>query len=227
MRGRSMGVGSRRGSPQPTLSGRELVSAALARTQRRVSFGPVIPEQENPDRDRDQDPGPPRTESQSGAGGHAGAVDAAHLREALRLAGESAAGGGGPFGAVVAREGEVLARGSNAVVESADPTAHAEIVALRGAARALGTHELRGCVLYTSCEPCPMCLGAAWWARVERVVYAAGRADAAAAGFDDEELYRELALPLDERSLRIERLLKEEGRAPFEAWLSNADRVPY
>ena len=185
---------------------------------------------------QEQEPGPrpepdpgaqPGPGSQTGSGADAGATQVSHLREALRLAGEAAASGGGPFGAVVARGAEIIARGANAVVASADPTAHAEVVALRGAARALGTHDLAGCVLYTSCEPCPMCLGAAWWARVERVVFAATSMDAAAAGFDDEQLYREMALPLNERKLPIQRLLAEEALAPFEVWSANTDRILY
>ena len=113
------------------------------------------------------------------------------------------------------------------MVPDADPTAHAEVVAIRAAARALGSHDLSGAVLYTSCEPCPMCLGAAWWARVDRIVFAADRADAAAADFDDAAIYAEVAAPLESRSLPIARALAEEGRAPFRLWAAKTDRVPY
>jgi tRNA(Arg) A34 adenosine deaminase TadA len=149
------------------------------------------------------------------------------LQRAVDLAVASANGPGGPFGALVARGDDVLAEGHNQVTAAQDPTAHAEVVALRGACRALGTHVLDGCVLFTSCEPCPMCLGAAWWARVERIVFAATRADAAAAGFDDAEIYQEVAAPLDLRSLPIAAGDVHDPVAPFEAWHANPARVPY
>src|SRR5687767_3602429 len=114
------------------------------------------------------------------------------LRQAVDVATRAAWEGGGPFGSIVVLDGTVVGIGSNQVVRTADPTAHAEIVALRAAARFLGSHLLTGCVVYASCEPCPMCLAAAFWARVDRVVHAATRHDAAAAGFDDDALYREL-----------------------------------
>jgi tRNA(Arg) A34 adenosine deaminase TadA len=156
-----------------------------------------------------------------------GNQEAALLSRAIRLACDNVAAGGGPFGAVVAKEGLVLGEGVNRVVPEADPTAHAEVVAIRAAARALGSHDLSGAVLYTSCEPCPMCLGAAWWARLSRVVFAADRADAAAAGFDDAAIYAEVAAPLDARALPILRALPEDGREPFRLWSAKADRVPY
>jgi len=108
-----------------------------------------------------------------------------------------------------------------------DPTAHGEIVAIREACRALGTFSLEGCTIYTSCEPCPMCLAAIYWSRIDRVFYANTAADAATIGFDDERLYRELALPPDARSLPSERLLAAEARAVFDEWLADPDRVPY
>jgi tRNA(Arg) A34 adenosine deaminase TadA len=153
--------------------------------------------------------------------------DEGFLRQAIELATRSAAEGGGPFGALVVRRDVVIGTGNNRVVTTSDPTAHAEIVALRAAAGTLGTHLLDGCVVFTSCEPCPMCLAAAFWARVERVVYAADRHDAADAGFDDEALYQELAAPLAERRLPVVRLLADEGLGPFQAWAANPDRVPY
>jgi len=135
--------------------------------------------------------------------------------------------GGGPFGAVVVHENRIVGEGHNRVTLDLDPTAHAEVVALRAAATALGRFDLRGCVLYSSCEPCPMCLGAAHWSRVERVVFAADRHDAARAGFDDAELYDELQRALPDRRLPLERRLAEAGRAPFEAWARHAGRTAY
>jgi guanine deaminase len=149
------------------------------------------------------------------------------LREAIELGVESASGAGGPFGALLALEGRVVARGSNRVVAEGDPTLHAEIVAIRAACRALGTHDLTGGVLYASCEPCPMCFGAAYWARVDRIVHAATRADAASAGFDDAAIYADVGAPADQRTLATVQLLAEEGWRPFAAWAANPARVPY
>lgn len=149
------------------------------------------------------------------------------MRHALRLAAESATAGGGPFGALVVRGAEVLAVGANRVVLDRDPTAHAEVVALRAAAQRLGSHVLAGCEVYTSCEPCPMCLGALVWARVDRVWFSASRHDAAAAGFDDARIYDELTLPFEQRTLPIARLLAAHGREPFDVWLANAARRHY
>jgi guanine deaminase len=127
----------------------------------------------------------------------------------------------------VAKDGVVIARGWNAVTSSNDPTAHAEVVAIRRACRKLGTFQLAGCVLYSSCEPCPMCLAAAYWARVERLVLAASRDDAARAGFDDAFIYDEVPLALEERSLPTTQLLRAEGVVVFDEWLAKPDRVPY
>jgi tRNA(Arg) A34 adenosine deaminase TadA len=151
----------------------------------------------------------------------------APLREAIALAVASVESGGGPFGAVVTRAGVAIARGQNRVVPHADPTAHAEVEAIRAACRALGTHTLEGCELYASCEPCPMCLGAIHWARIERVHHACSRADAAAAGFDDELLHRELALPIGRRALSLVQEGRDQGLAAFRAWSAKSDRVPY
>ncbi len=153
--------------------------------------------------------------------------DESHLHTAIALAIESVGRGGGPFGAVVVRGDEVLAQAANRVVRDADPTAHAEVLALRGASRALGTHDLSGCTLYASSRPCPMCYGAIHWARISRLVYSAGHDDAARVGFDDAILQRELCLPESDRTLEITRLLPEEGRAPFAAWEATEDRNPY
>lgn len=152
----------------------------------------------------------------------------AFLRRALELARKhSARGDAGPFGAVVAREGSVVGEGWNQVVEGRDPTAHAEIQALRAAARALGTHDLGGAVLYSSCEPCPMCLAAVYWSRIRTVFFAARAEDAARAGFDDVFIARELALPWDRRSIEGVGLLEKEGVEVLEAWLANPKRIPY
>lgn len=151
-----------------------------------------------------------------------------HMRRAIRLAEENAASGnGGPFGAVIVKDGKVVAEGSNTVTVDNDPTAHAEVTAIRRACAVLGTFDLSGCELYTSCEPCPMCLAACYWAHVSKVFYAAGREDAADAGFDDEMIYVEVAKQLNERKLPFVRLLPEEGLRPFMLWKSNPDKIRY
>lgn len=137
------------------------------------------------------------------------------------------AGEGGPFGAVVVKGGEIVGEGWNRVTSSQDPTAHAEVVAIRAACARLGTFELRGCDLYTSCEPCPMCLGAIYWARMDRIWYANDRVDAAAIQFGDAWLYREVTLPLGERSLPAVQLLRDEALAVFQAWDAKPDKIPY
>ena len=149
------------------------------------------------------------------------------MREALRRARESVAAGGGPFAALVVRDGAVVAAGTNRVVPDGDPTAHAEVVAIREACRRLGTFQLEGCEIYASCEPCPMCAGAIAWARPARVFYAGTRDDAAAAGFDDALLWAELARPPAGRAVPAERLLGDEGRGPFAAWAAKPDRTRY
>ncbi|HIR72792.1 MAG TPA: nucleoside deaminase [Candidatus Coprenecus pullicola] len=151
-----------------------------------------------------------------------------HMRRAISLAEDNASSGnGGPFGAVIVKDGKVVAEGSNTVTVDNDPTAHAEVNAIRRACAVLGTFDLSGCELYTSCEPCPMCLAACYWAHISRVYYAAGRDDAAAAGFDDDMIYVEVAKPLDERKLPFTQLLPEEGLRPFLLWRSNPDKVRY
>jgi len=149
------------------------------------------------------------------------------LAESIRLACASVEDGGGPFGALVVRDGQVLGRGSNRVVLDRDPTAHAEVLAIREACKAVGSHDLAGAELFASCEPCPMCLAAAHWARIDRVHHAATRAEAAAAGFDDALLYDELARAVGDRRLPMVRALETEGGAPFAAWSAKADRTPY
>ena len=138
------------------------------------------------------------------------------------------AGDGGPFGAVIARAGQVIAAGHNRVTSSLDPTAHAEVEAIRAACKALGTFDLSGCDLYASCEPCPMCLGATLWSRVDRLFFAASRLDAERAGFDDALFYEQLEKPTFDRSRpQTVRLVPESALAPFEAWASKAGRVLY
>ncbi len=150
------------------------------------------------------------------------------MRRAIALSREGMEGNrGGPFGAVVARDAALLGEGWNDVTAARDPTAHAEIVAIRRACRALDSFDLRGCELFTSCEPCPMCLGAAHWARLDRVWFANTHADAAAIGFDDALSYRELALPPERHALPMRRLLGAEALAVFEAWREKPDKVPY
>lgn len=149
------------------------------------------------------------------------------MREAIRLASANVENGGGPFGAVIARGGEIIATGVNRVTANCDPTAHAEVSAIRAAAQKLGTFNLSGCDIYSSCEPCPMCLGAIYWARLDRLFYGNTKADAARIGFDDAFIYKELALPLAERTLRAEQLLGKEAIATFEAWEQKTDKTPY
>lgn len=150
------------------------------------------------------------------------------LREAIRLAREGMRqNAGGPFGAIVVREREIIGRGWNRVTSTNDPTAHAEIVAIRDACQRLGSFRLSGCDLYASCEPCPMCLGAIYWARLDRIFHAATRNDAAGAGFDDAHLYSEIARPPKDRELPAEILLHAEGKAAFQEWRLKHDRVGY
>jgi guanine deaminase len=150
------------------------------------------------------------------------------MREAIRLSVDKMElGYGGPFGAVVVRNGEIIARGFNNVTTSNDPTAHAEVDAIRKACVALGTYQLTDCDLYTSCEPCPMCLGAIYWARPRRVYYGNTKQDAAAAGFDDQFIYDEIALPLNQRSIPMEQLLSQEAQVAFQAWQKKLDRLHY
>ena len=134
---------------------------------------------------------------------------------------------GGPFGAVVVKDGRIIGEGWNQVTSTNDPTAHAEIVAIRNACTHLQHFVLEDCDLYTSCEPCPMCLGAAYWARLRRIYYGNDREDAARIGFDDDFLYREMALPLRDRTLPLTRLLPEEARRVFDEWQTKPDKIMY
>ena len=136
-------------------------------------------------------------------------------------------GAGGPFGAVIVRDGQILAEGWNEVTSANDPTAHAEINAIREACRRIGDFSLAGATLYTSCEPCPMCLAAAYWARIDRIVYANTRIDAAAIGFDDQHIYDEVARAPRDREIPMLHVPSEDARTVFEEWLGKADRVEY
>ena len=153
--------------------------------------------------------------------------EAALLERAIALGVANVARGGGPFGAVVAAGERIVAEGANRVTASCDPTAHAEIVAIREAGRALGRFSLAGLTLYASCEPCPMCLAACYWARLDRVVFAADRFDAQEAGFDDAHIYAELAKPAEARALPLVRRAVADRLAPFTAWREAAARTPY
>lgn len=155
-------------------------------------------------------------------------MNPAFMHEAVRISIEKMrANEGGPFGAVIVRDDQVVGRGWNQVTSTNDPTAHAEVVAIRDACRTLGTFRLEECELYTSCEPCPMCLAAAYWARLKKVYYGNTRRDAAAIGFDDEFLYEQLALPIRERALILEPCCREEAIKAFEEWERKTDRIPY
>lgn len=149
------------------------------------------------------------------------------MRRAIALAIENVRVGGGPFAALVVRDGQAIAQGVNQVTLKNDPTAHAEMVAIRAACVALGAFQLNGCDLYTTCEPCPMCLGAIYWARPVRVFYAGTAADAATAGFDDAFIYGELNLPPTARRIPMAELLREEAEAIFKAWAAKAGKTPY
>lgn len=134
---------------------------------------------------------------------------------------------GGPFGCVIVKNGEIIAEGTNQVTSAYDPTAHAEMVAIRNACKKLGDFQLTGCDIYTSCEPCPMCLGAIYWSRPERVFYAASRRDAADAGFDDEFIYKELDKQPEDRSIPMKSLLRKEAQKLFEEWKLKEDKIEY
>jgi guanine deaminase len=156
------------------------------------------------------------------------ATDREYLRQAIQLARQGMEDGrGGPFGCVIVRDGQVIGRGCNAVTSSNDPTAHAEIIAIRDACRQLGHYQLTDCILYASCEPCPMCLGAIYWARPKRVVYAATREQAAAAGFDDAFIYREIEVPPGERRIVFEQAADEGAEEVFDRWRERGDKSLY
>lgn len=149
------------------------------------------------------------------------------MREAIRLSEENVKNGGGPFGAVIARDGKIVGCGTNRVTPDCDPTAHAEVSAIRAACKALGTFDLSGCEIYSSCEPCPMCLGAIYWAHLDRLYYGNDKHDAAGIGFDDAFIYRELELKPENRRLKSQELLPDEAFAAFQAWMDKEDKVEY
>lgn len=151
-----------------------------------------------------------------------------YLREAVQLAHEHMrAGAGGPFGALVVRDGEIIGKGWNRVTSHNDPTAHAEVSAIRAACDKVGDFSLAGSVIYTSCEPCPMCLGAIWWSRIDVVYFASTRDDAARVGFDDAALYREVSLALPDRQLPLLRYALPEAEDLMNAWMQKDDKIPY
>ena len=154
-------------------------------------------------------------------------MDKEYLRRAIALAEQNVRAGGGPFGAVIVKDGKIVGEGVNRVTANQDPTAHAEVVAIRAAATALGTYDLSGCEIHASCEPCPMCWGAILWSKIDRIFYAATQLDAAAAGFDDANFYAELAKPADQRQTPMVGALRDEGAGPFMAWREFSDKVRY
>ena len=150
-----------------------------------------------------------------------------YAREAIALAHENMRQGGGPFGALIVRDGEVIATGVNRVTATHDPTAHAEVVAIRRACATLKVFHLEGCEIYSSCEPCPMCLSAVYWAKLDRVYYCATRVDAADVGFADDHIYREIPLEPAQRTMAMKQILREEALTVFDAWRSKDDKIPY
>ena len=153
--------------------------------------------------------------------------DEIYLRQAVEIAKQNIEKGGGPFGAIIVKDNEVVAQCGNSVTNDNDPTAHAEVNCIRSACKKLNTFDLSDCVIYSSCEPCPMCLSAIYWARLDRLVYAATRQDAAGAGFDDEFIYKEIPLANSQRSLECNHFSLEEGCDPFEIWNSKNDKTEY
>lgn len=149
------------------------------------------------------------------------------MKKAIELSIENVKNNGGPFGAVIAKNGEIIATGVNRVTDSCDPTAHAEVSAIRAAARKLKTFNLSGCEIYTSCEPCPMCLGAIYWAHLDKMYYGNNKADAKEIGFDDSFIYDEIALKPEDRKLSSEILLHNEAIKAFEMWIEKEDKTEY
>jgi guanine deaminase len=149
------------------------------------------------------------------------------MQRAIQLSEESVKNGGGPFGAVIAKGGEIVAEGSNSVTIKCDPTAHAEVTAIRNATKKLGTFDLKGYDIFTSCEPCPMCLGAIYWAHLDKIYYANNRNDAAKIGFDDDFIYKEIDLKPEHRHKPSEILMREEALKVFKLWENKSDKVEY
>ena len=153
--------------------------------------------------------------------------DKEYMREAIRLADESVKNGGGPFGAVIVKDGEIIAGSANSVTRDNDPTAHAEVNTIRQACKKLGTFDLSDCVIYTSCEPCPMCLGAIYWARIKKIYYGNTKKDAADINFADDFIYKELEQRKEERFVPLISLLRNEALKTFRAWEAKQDKVEY
>lgn len=150
------------------------------------------------------------------------------MREAIRLSVENVeSGNGGPFGAVVVKDGEIIARGFNQVTTNNDPTAHAEVVAIREACKVLNSFQLDGCELYTSCEPCPMCLGAIYWARPDKIYFANTKEDASNINFDDQFIYEEIERPISERKLFTQQMMRDEAIVAFKKWSESSDKIEY
>jgi len=149
------------------------------------------------------------------------------MRRAIELSKQSVRNGGGPFGAVIARNGEIVAEGSNCVTIDCDPTAHAEVSTIRKACKALGAFDLSGCEIFTSCEPCPMCFGAIYWAHLDKIYMGNDRKDAAKIGFDDDFIYQEIALSAEQRKKPSEVLLREEALEAFKMWDEKEDKTEY
>jgi tRNA(Arg) A34 adenosine deaminase TadA len=150
-----------------------------------------------------------------------------YLKEAIKISIENQDQGGGPFGAVIVKDGEIIARSGNTVTKNNDPTAHAEINVIREACNKLNHFELKGCTIYSSCEPCPMCLGALYWSRIDKIVFAAGREDARDAGFDDSFIYEELDMPFDQRKIDTQQMLRQEAVQSFLKWKNKEDKLEY
>ena len=154
--------------------------------------------------------------------------DTDYMRIAIQLAKDGIAKGiGGPFGAIVVKDGQIIGQGQNRVIADNDPTAHAEVSAIRDACAQLEHFQLEGCTIYTSCEPCPMCLGAIYWARPSRIVYACSKEDAASVGFDDAFIYRELETPITARTIPVSQLLKDEAFEAMKAWENKTNKTQY
>jgi guanine deaminase len=149
------------------------------------------------------------------------------MREAIGLSVENIDNNGGPFGAVIVKDGKVIAKGVNRVTSNNDPTAHAEVNAIRNAAETLGTHDLKGCEIYSSCEPCPMCLGAIYWARLDKLYYANTKQDAKDIDFDDSFIYEELDLPIEKRKIPTVQILSKEALQAFNKWREKEDKIEY
>ena len=155
------------------------------------------------------------------------ADDKRFMREAIKLASDSVVNGGGPFGAVIVKDGQIIAGASNSVTIDTDPTAHAEVNAIRKACKQLGTFNLDGCIIYTSCEPCPMCLGAIYWAGIDRIFYGNNRKDAADINFADDFIYEELDRDMENRTVPITPLLRDEALHSFRLWSEKEDKTEY